>query len=290
MNRNQCKPSLLALAVASTLGVSGYASAQMLEEVVVTAQKKAETLTEAPVAVSLVSGQDISDLSIFQADELNKLVSGMEVRYEGDSNVGVALRGVGTFQQQSAPARVGTYMDDYYMASQAAFALASIFDMANVQVLKGPQGTLYGQPSPTGALILTSADPNFDGWNGYVQGSYTDPAGYNLQGAVNIPLIDNKLAMRVAGLVDDRQTGVENVVRDLDEERNRAGFRAKVLWEPTDTFSAKFGYSYMETDKSDSYRALETINPDGANFNLKPDDRIAIADARSELLKKEDDF
>jgi iron complex outermembrane receptor protein len=290
MNRNHRKPSLLALAVASTLGVSGYASAQTLEEVVVTAQKKAETLTEAPLAVSLVSSQDISDLSIFQADELNKLVSGMEVRYEGDSNVGVALRGVGTFQQQSAPARVGTYMDDYYMASQAAFALASIFDMASVQVLKGPQGTLYGQPSPTGALILTSADPNFDGWNGYVQGSYTDPKGYNLQGAVNIPLIDNKLAMRVAGLMDDRETGVENVVRDLDEERNREGFRVKMLWEPTDTFSAKFGYSYMETDNSDSYRALETVNPEGANYNLKPDDRIAIADARSELLTKEDDF
>ena len=84
--------------------------------------------------VSVVSGQQLDDFSIFQADELNKLVTGMAVRYEGDSNVGVGLRGVGTFQQQSNPSRVGVYMDDFYMASQAAFALASMFDMASVQV------------------------------------------------------------------------------------------------------------------------------------------------------------
>ena len=111
----QRSPLALALTLALAPAVGG---AQVLEEVIVTAQKKEETLTEAPVAVNVVSGQTITDLSIFQADELNKLVTGMEVRFEGDSRTGVGLRGVGTFQQQSAPARVGVYMDDYYMASQ----------------------------------------------------------------------------------------------------------------------------------------------------------------------------
>jgi iron complex outermembrane receptor protein len=291
MKRKTHARSALALAVVAAAGIAQTAGAQMLEEVIVTAQKKTETLVEAPVAVSLVSGQEISDLSIFQADELNRLVSGMEVRYEGDSNVGVALRGVGTFQQQSAPARVGTYMDDFYMASQAAVALASMFDMASVQVLRGPQGTLYGQPSPTGALIMTTQDPNFDGFNGHVQGSYTDPEGYNFQGALNIPLLGDKLAMRIAGLWDERETGVENVVRDLDEERNRSGVRAKLLWEPTENFSAKLGYLYMKTDDSDVYRVVETIDPEGANFpNLEADDRKAIADARSEFRNKEDEM
>ncbi len=277
-------PLALAVALATLPTLS---AAQILEEVIVTAQKKAESLTEAPVAVSLVSGQDINDLSIFQADELNKLVPGMEIRYEGDSNTGVGLRGVGTFTQQSAPSRVGTYMDDFYMASQAAFALASMFDLANIQVLKGPQGTLYGQPSPTGALILTSEDPNFDGVNGYLQGSYTNPNGYNLQGAINIPMGDT-FAARIAVLSDDRETGVENVVRDLDESRNRDGIRVKLLWEPSDTFSAKFGYHYMESNNSESYRVLETVDSSQANFELEADDRIAIADARDELVSKDD--
>lgn len=260
----------------------------MLEEVIVTAQKKDETLTSAPVAVTAVSGQEIQDFSIFQADELNKLVTGMEVRYEGDSNVGVGLRGVGTFQQGSNPSRVGTYMDDFWMASQAGFALGSMFDMGSVQILKGPQGTLYGQPSPAGAMILTTDDPNFDGINGYIQGSYVaDPAGYNVQGAINVPLTDT-LAIRIAGLTDDRETGVENVVRDLDEERNRDGIRFKALWEPSETFSAKLGYHYMESNDSETYRVVETLDKDAANYDLDPDDLTAIADAKDEVKKKED--
>ena len=200
-------PLALATAIALAPGIANAA----LEEVIVTAQKKEETLTEAPVAVSYVGSETIADLSIFQADELNKVLTGTEIRFEGDSQVGVGLRGVGTFQQQSAPARVGVYMDDYYMASQQAFALGAMFDMKDVQVLRGPQGTLYGQPSPTGALILRTQDPNFDGVNGYVQGSYqADPAGLNMQGAVNIPLGD-MFALRVSGLWDDRETGLENI-------------------------------------------------------------------------------
>ncbi len=291
------KRTPLALAVAITLAPA-VSSAQMLEEVIVTAQKKEETLTDAPVAVSLVSGQEIQDLSFFQADELNRLVTGLEIRFQGDSAVGVGLRGLGTFQQQSAPSRVGVYMDDYFMASQAAFALSSMFDMGSVQILRGPQGTLYGQPSPTGALVLKSQDPNFDGVNGYVQGSYlADPAGYNLQGGVNVPLMDN-LAVRFAGLTDDRETGLENVnpVNKLDEERNRDGLRAKLLWEPTDTFSAKLGVAYMETEDSDIYRAVETIAPGrpghdpSAAFNVDASDRAAVADAPSEVIKREELF
>jgi iron complex outermembrane receptor protein len=288
----------LTLAVSLAI-VPALSNAQVLEEVIVTAQKKEETLTSAPVAVTLVSGQEIQDLSIFQADELNKLVTGMEVRFEGDSNVGVGLRGVGTFQQQSAPARVGVYMDDFYMASQAAFALGSMFDMSNVQILKGPQGTLYGQPSPTGAMILTTRDPNFDGVNGYVQGSYVaDPQGYNLQGAVNIPLIEDSLAIRIAALSDDRETGTENInpVNKLDEERSREGVRTKLLWEPTDSFSAKLGYTYMESRNSDAYRILETIDAGkagyepGTNYDLEADDRHAISDNRSQVRRREESF
>ncbi len=293
------KRSPLALATALALA-PGMANA-VLEEVVVTAQKKEETLNEAPVAVSYVGAEQIEDLSIFQADELNKVLTGTEIRFEGDSQVGVGLRGVGTFQQQSAPSRVGVYMDDYYMSSQAAFALGSMFDMKSVQVLRGPQGTLYGQPSPTGALILHTQDPNFDGINGHVQGSYQyDPEGFNLQGAVNIPLIDDQLALRLAGLTDDRETGLENVnpVNRVDEERNRSGLRAKLLWQPTTDLQVKLGFTRTEVDDpSDIYRPVETIkagqpgfDPTAAFQGIEADDREAIADAPMELRKRDETF
>ena len=292
------KRSRLGLATAIALA-PGMAHAA-LEEVIVTAQKKEETLTEAPVAVSYIGADAIEDLSIFQADELNKLLTGTEIRFEGDSLVGVGLRGVGTFQQQSAPARVGVYMDDYYMASQSAFALGAMYDMKDVQVLRGPQGTLYGQPSPTGAMILNTQDPNFDGVNGHIQSSFqADPEGLNVQGAVNIPLGD-MVAVRVAGLYDDRETGLENVnpVNSLDEERNRYGGRIKVLIAPTDDLQIKLGLHRMEVDNPpEIYRAVETIRPGqpgfmpGATFQgIEADDREAIADAPMELRKRDETF
>ena len=122
------KRTPLALAISLSL-MPALSTAQVLEEVIVTAQKMSESLTAAPVAVSVVSGQQISDFSMFQADELSKLVSGMEVRFEGDSNAGVGLRGVGTFQQTSAPARVGTYLDDYYMSNILPSATPAWDDM-----------------------------------------------------------------------------------------------------------------------------------------------------------------
>lgn len=291
------KHKILACSVALAMAPA-FAVAQTLEEVVVTAQKKEESLTEAPLAVSLIGGDEIQDLSFFQADELNRLVTGLEIRFQGDSAVGVGIRGLGTFQQQSAPSRVGVYLDDYFMASQAAFALSSIFDMASVQILRGPQGTLYGQPSPTGALVLNTRDADFDGVSGYVQGSYlADPEGYNLQGAVNVPLADN-LAVRIAALTDDRETGTENInpVNSLDEERNRDGVRAKLRWEPTENFSAKLGLHYMETKDSEIYRTVETIAPGRpghdatAAFLVDADDRAAVADATSEVVERKELF
>lgn len=290
------------LALALSLSVMpAIAQAQMLEEVIVTAQKKEETLTSAPVAVGVVSGQQMEDFAVFQADELNRIMTGIEVRFEGDSNVGVGIRGVGTFAQQSAPARVGVYMDNYYMASQSAFALSSLFDMSMVQVLKGPQGTLYGQPSPTGAMVLASRDPDFDGFSGHIRGSYlADPEGYNLQGAFNIPLVEDQLAARIAFLSDDRETGTENInpVNDFDhEKRNRDGIRAKLLWEPTDNLQAKFGYTRMEVSGSDAFRVVETIPQGQPGFSdlgafrgLESGDRKAVADAISEIEDKEEEF
>ncbi len=283
------KRTLIATAVALSALYTSTTYAQ-LEEVIVTAQKKDELLSQAPVAVNVIGAQDIEDFSIFQADELAKLTAGLDIRAEGDTNTGVGLRGVGTFSQQAAPARVGTYLDDYYMASQAVVALGAMYDMENVQILRGPQGTLYGQPSPTGALIMKTADPDLTELTGYVQGSVVDPEGYNLQGAISFPLIENTLAIRIAALTDNRESGIENIFRDEIDERGRDAFRIKMLWEPTDNLSMLFGYHRIETEDSDLHRIVETIDPALANYNLEADDRYAIGDAPSLMNKKEDDF
>ncbi|MEH6593293.1 MAG: TonB-dependent receptor [Halioglobus sp.] len=287
---NRFNKNTLALAVALATGSSQFAHAQLvLEEVVVTAQKRPQTLEEAPLTVNVVSGEQIRDFDIFQADELSKLTAGVQIRNEGDSNSGVAMRGVGTLTQQAAPSRVGVYMDDWYVAGRTAFVFKQMFDISQVQMLRGPQGTLYGQPSPTGALIINSADPNLQEMEGYVTASFQDPTGYNIQGAISIPIIENELAIRFAALSDERETGLKNITRGLENEVNSEGYRAKLLWEPNDVFSMKFSWTHVESEDSDTYRPLESITAD-ATFQLDADDRTSIQDSPDLSYEEEDDL
>ncbi|MEH6583976.1 MAG: TonB-dependent receptor [Halioglobus sp.] len=283
------RPSRAILATALIASCGPSLAQTQLEETIVTAQKKSESLVEAPLTVNVVSGEQIKELALFQADELNKLTAGIEIRSEGDSNSGVAIRGVGTLSGQAAPARVGIYLDDWYGGPNANFVFKQMFDISQVQILRGPQGTLYGQPSTTGAVILNTANPNLNEVEGYVSGSYQDPAGYNIQGAVSIPLIDNQLAIRLSALKDDRETGLVNITRRLDAEVNSEGLRAKLLWAPTEDFSAKVGWTHVTSEDFDTYRALESISPD-ANYQLKASDRTSIQDAPDVLNNAEDDL
>ncbi|MGI9284825.1 MAG: TonB-dependent receptor, partial [Pseudomonadales bacterium] len=192
------------------------------------------------------------------------------------------------FSTQSAPPRVSTYIDGFFIGALQDFAFANMYDMAQVQVLRGPQGTLYGQPSPSGAIVLESADPSLEEFEGHIKGTYqADPAGYNAQGAISVPLIDSVLGARIAFLSDERETGLENITQGFDEERGRDGARIKLLWEPTDSFSAKLGYSYLRTEESGTYIILESTNP-ASDFQLDASDRTALADSLDEITDKKD--
>ena len=286
MNYKNC----ISIAQSAMLLASPLTYAQlMLEEVVVTAQKRDELLTEAPLTVNVIGAQRMEDFAVFQADELGKLTAGLDIRFSGP-NTGVGVRGVGTFSQQAAPARVGTYLDNFYLASGASIALGALFDMDSVQLLRGPQGALYSMPSPTGGLILETANPDLVDMTGYFRGSLVDPSGHNLQGAVSVPLIDGELAVRVAGFVDDRKSGVDNIVRDENDETDREGYRVKLLWEPMDALSVAMGYHSIETTDSGLQATLETFDESLANYQVDADDRNALADAPSLIKKREEEL
>jgi iron complex outermembrane receptor protein len=287
---SQYRKTALALGVALAAGTSQIAQAQLqLEEVIVTAQRKAESLADAPLTVNVLSGEQIRAFDMFQADELSKLSAGVDIRNEGDSNTGVAVRGVGTLSRQAAPSRVGVYLDDWYGGSSTNFIFKQMFDITQVQILRGPQGTLYGQPSPTGAMIMTTGDPDLYEVSGNVTAALQDPKGYNVQGALSVPLVEGVLAARIAVLKDERENGLENIIRDLDNEYNSEGYRAKLLWQPSATFSAKIGWTHVESEDFETYRPVESISP-LANYQLTPDDRISIQDSPDQIDEAENDL
>ena len=124
--------------------------------------------------------------------------------------------------------------------------------MASVQVLKGPQGTLYGRNTTGGAMLYATNNPDLDGYSGYVQAGVAELDTTELEGAVNIPL-GSTVAVRLAGKYNDRGEGhVTNVLNgsEIGGEKE-TGFRAKVLWQPSDRLSLVAKYEQLELESND---------------------------------------
>lgn len=194
----------------------------VLEEVVVTARKKEETLQSVPVAVTSMSADDLVALNLSQTSELGSFTPGLYIEAtpaQGGSTSKVTLRGqVQTDSLITLDPSVGWYIDDVYLA-RAYGTTNSMFDLTQVEVLKGPQGTLYGRNTTGGAIKLntTKADP-FGEVEGFISGSYGNYDTRRLGGAINLPLIQDRLAIRLAALVDQKNDGHgEVVVKQRDD-------------------------------------------------------------------------
>ena len=122
----------------------------VLEEIIVTAQKRVESLAETPMTVNVVTGEQIAESASFSFHDLSNLTAGLTIFGSGfDADIGT--RGLGTDLNGPVTPRVTVYLDGAYISQQRAL-FSGIYDMAQVELLRGPQGTLYGQASPAGAL------------------------------------------------------------------------------------------------------------------------------------------
>ncbi|NKI16530.1 TonB-dependent receptor [Spongiibacter sp. KMU-166] len=215
------QPKALCLAIASliplsTLTSQASAAGFALEEVIVTARKKEETLQDVPVAVTSMSADDLVALNLSQTSELGSFTPGLYIEQtpaQGGSTSKVTLRGqVQTDSLITLDPSVGWYIDDVYLA-RAYGTTNSMFDLTQVEVLKGPQGTLYGRNTTGGAIKLNTAkaDPfgEVEGFLSATHGNY-DTRRYG--GAINLPLISEKLAIRLAGQIDQKNDGHGRVV------------------------------------------------------------------------------
>jgi iron complex outermembrane recepter protein len=141
-------------------------------------------------------------------------------------------------------------------------------------VLRGPQGTLYGQASPAGAITIRSQNPSLSQVDGYVRQSFSEYQGSNSQVAVSLPLIEDQLGIRVAALYDTNENpDIENITLNRDVENETFAYRAVVLWEPSNDFNLRLSYWDIEDDND--------IDPmvEGNGFDV--DDRVAVADKAS---------
>jgi iron complex outermembrane receptor protein len=243
----------LSVAIAATLAAPGAALAQqassgMLEEVVVTAQKRAESLQDVPFSVAAVTEQDIRRSGASNIVELARNVSGLAITDLGPGQSQVAIRGISAGQvvrdQPGVKESVGIYLDESPI-SVALFTPDLDLYLARVEVLRGPQGTLFGAGSSSGTLRYITAQPktgDFEASSEFTVTTGTDAeSGGGIKGMVNLPIGETAAFRAVGyynqlpGFIDSYYPG-RGKIEDVNGGDRRGG-RFALLWQPNDRFS-----------------------------------------------------
>lgn len=200
----------LPLAVAMAVGTVD-AKAQALEEVIVTAQKREQSLQDVPIAVAAFSNEmlqkaGVKDMFELQANDPSLVVG----QGHNASTSSFGIRGVFTSSNNfGLESSVGLYVDGVYRARQGSM-LNDLVDIGRIEILRGPQGTLFGRNTPAGAISVFSVEPDFEG-TGYLQvegGEYSLLSG---QGAKSFTVIEDILATRVTGFYTERDGTISDV-------------------------------------------------------------------------------
>ena len=234
------------IALAATLAAVPYAasaqdSAAAPEEdpaasgndIIVTAQKIEQRAIDVPITISAVSGERIRELGVGDLDELSYYTPGLLIQEQSANNPGVVIRGI---TSDSGSAQQGPRVTLYYNGvdiSRSRGSYQAIYDLERVEVIKGPQATLFGTASAVGAISLVSAKPK-PGFSAEVRGGYGNFNQTLLGGFVNAG--GDTLAFRLAGEWRTRDGYVENLSPNQDKElyaQDQLGLRASVRWTPT---------------------------------------------------------
>jgi iron complex outermembrane receptor protein len=293
------------MAATAMSGASGLAYAQnaggdssTLGEVVVTARRAQENIQDIPVSVQAFSGEILQKNAITQFTELNKLAPGLQLSFASGargSNAEVVLRGVKWSSASGNPA-IPFYMNEVVVDPN--YALLTLFDIGQIEVLRGPQGTTRGAPSISGAVTVTTRPADLNAFGGYGQAVVGSGDHTNFQGAINVPLIKDQLALRVAGMTEDSQGNrVESLNNHTDPHIGTKSVRTTVTWAPTSDVHVNLSYQYLR-NLNQTYdlaigpgSAAFTVagNPPRVlprNYNgppLSPDDYKSVQDVRSNM-------
>ena len=235
----------------SSFSFQSYAQdAGGLEEIVVTAQKRSESMQDVPISIQVFSADEIERLNIRNTIDLVRHVPNMI----GINNVGLPqaasyfLRGVGQDESISTldPA-VGTFVDGVYISRQIANN-ARLYDVDSVEVLRGPQGTLYGRNTSGGAIRIITQKPH-DHNEGFIDLAYGEYDTKEVTGKVNLVISDNIFLKVTAFYLDQSDGFLQNVTLNRDQWTQEAtGARVQVLYSPSDQFEALFTYEHSDDD------------------------------------------
>ncbi len=212
-------------------------------EVVVTATRRSENLQNVPMSVDVVTGQQIQKFNIVDPKDIARLSPGLEINNESGRSNAITLRGIGFDPDQGTGPAVQTYLNEVPTDAQTLFT--ALYDVGQIEVLRGAQGLLRGLSAPAGAITITTQRPSFDHAGGYAQVTGSDRHAFDGQFGITYPL-SQSLSVRVAGLYDDnRLNQLENVTNNTHSASKTESGRITIGWRPTDRFTAYLTYQYL---------------------------------------------
>jgi iron complex outermembrane recepter protein len=285
-----CTPAWAQDDVAPDSAAAAAGSRTTTDDIIVTARRVSERLQDVPVAISAFTGEQLVERGAVSLGDVGALAPGFTIRQNGSNTTAVflSIRGQATNEVLATvePA-VGTYVDELYW-SRAYGLNASLLDVSNVQVLKGPQGTLFGRNTTGGALLVTSNDPKLGEFSGSAEATYGRYNEATANVVLNLP-VTNQVAVRGAFHITRRDgwaygvrqysvaTGLPNngflpagqgVVkpdgtryRSLDELQGRA----KLLWEASDATRVLLFGEWFRSESEPSRQLLYKVNLNDAS-------------------------
>ncbi|MFC4348632.1 TonB-dependent receptor [Kordiimonas lipolytica] len=260
-------PTLIYAALTCTVAapVSGDDTEGAMEEIIVHARKREQALTDTPVSISVVGMAAIEDWTLVSLEDLELAVPNLRTAAQFAYNNTVSLRGVGSFSRNIGfDERVGLYLDGIYLGPSYGLN-QSLLDIAQVEVMRGPQGTFFGRNSIAGAVTLVSQKPGPD-LAGRFLARYGRFDTRTLGGSINVPLSDTLSASFSANL--HKRDGLTTNIFDGSkiDNRNRNSLRAQMLYRPSDQFEAHLSLDRNEIDES-----MLIGDPNSDTFGIFPE-------------------
>ena len=253
-NKNHPLKAAIFLAT-SIFALSSFAqnSEPMFEEIIVTAEKRSESLQDLSQAVTVLSGIDLDNRQISTFVDLSAIAPGVNIaKNEGFKTV-ITIRGVGyeTNQNAIATPSVSYHLDGIYVASP--YSLQTDFlDLERIEVLRGPQGTLFGQNSTGGAINVITRAPTTDETYGSADLTMGNYGLLKTRAVINKPLSEN-LAMRASFISNSRDGFTENLTNGQDlDDADSVSARVRLSYEPSDIFRANFMAQVFDEDRNGS--------------------------------------
>ncbi len=237
------------MAVAFLINTTAVAQ-DVFEEIIVHAQKREQNIMDVPIAVSAITGSQMVDAGISTMFDLQQNVPSLLVNASQTATTSnFSIRGIGsTSNNFGVESSVGLYVDGVYRSRQSSM-INDLVDVEAVEVLRGPQGTLFGKNTPAGAIQVRTVAPSQDR-NAFLDVTAGDYGLIQVSAAANIPINDN-LAFRGTVFSTQRDGYVDDIAlgKDVYNDRDRIGTRLQLLYEPSDDFNMRIIADYAEIDE-----------------------------------------